>query len=99
MLGLGERSIDGLGHVQRGERMGSRDSDVGESRVRANDVASLVDNAFALLRVSPRADVCSLNEAFDRLSFEQGQNPDLLDAARARLLNPRALARRLTALA
>ena len=69
--------------------MGSRDSDVGESRVRANDVASLVDNAFALLRVSPRADVCSLNEAFDRLSFEQGQNPDLLDAARARLLNPR----------
>jgi hypothetical protein len=69
--------------------MASHVGDVKELRVGTSDAASLVGNAFALLEVSPRADARSLNDAYDRLSFEQGQNPHLLDAARARLLNPR----------
>ncbi|WP_286881503.1 hypothetical protein [Sphingomonas sp.] len=66
-----------------------RVDDVGETRSGTNSVASLVDSAFALLEVSPRTNAQGLNEAYDQLSFEQGQNPHLLDAARARLLNPR----------
>lgn len=66
-----------------------RVDDVGETRSGTSGVASLVDNAFARLEVSPRADAHGINEAYDRLSFEHGQNPHLLDAARARLLNPR----------
>lgn len=51
--------------------------------------STLASSAFAVLGISPRAGESVINEAYDRLSFELGQDEAGLAAARARLLSSR----------
>ncbi len=51
--------------------------------------STLASSAFAVLGISPRAGESVINEAYDRLSFDLGQDEAGLAAARARLLSSR----------
>jgi hypothetical protein len=55
----------------------------------ADGAIALADNAFAILGIALDATSERISQAFDDLSFEPGQDPARLDAARARLLSAR----------